>query len=155
MKIKKTGLVPMRGFTLIELLVVIAIMGILASLMLTSLGKSRDKAKGAAIREELTTMRTSAELYRSKHGDFTTGDCGDTNTGMWEDEDINRVVMAIKSNAVGGEVICLSDGGNWALSTVSPDSPNNIICIDSSTRILEGGNGAGDNGHGEGVTCQP
>ncbi|NBV21515.1 MAG: type II secretion system protein [Proteobacteria bacterium] len=51
------------GFTLIELLVVIAIIGVLMSLMFTSLGQSKERARETACMNNLRQIGTAAKLY--------------------------------------------------------------------------------------------
>lgn len=53
-----------KGFTLVELLVVIAIIGLLASVVVVSVGAAREKARDATRLSDMDSIRTAVELYR-------------------------------------------------------------------------------------------
>ena len=62
-----------KGFTLIELLVVIAVIGMLASIVLVSLGPARAKARDARRIADVRQMSTALEVEASDNPEAVTG----------------------------------------------------------------------------------
>jgi type II secretion system protein G len=58
------------GFTLIELLVVVAIIGVLASSVLTSVQKVRERANDTQKISSLKNIATALEVYRLNYGQY-------------------------------------------------------------------------------------
>lgn len=89
-KIRKTKL----GFTLIELLVVISIIGILSSVILTSLKNAKVKAKNTKFVQELKSLQNAMALYISQYRNLPGTYGGD----YYNNASLNTALNALVTN---------------------------------------------------------
>ncbi len=119
-----------KGFTLIELLVVVAIIGILASVVLTSLNTARNKGKAASVQASVSSARAQAELGVDSAGTYVDGLCTSAATGG-----LSTLVTAA-TNAGGTVSTCAQNTASgtrptaWGWAITLPAGGN--FCVDST-----------------------
>ncbi len=125
-----------RGFTLIELLVVIAIIGILSSIVLSSVGRARTNAYDAKVKAQLSNLRSAAEVYYSSNYNYgaATNSCA---AGMFIDEASGLAKLSTSINYPVGEntIVCNSSGTAYAVSD-NLNTGNGYWCVDSNGKSV-------------------
>lgn len=124
----------LTGFTLIELLVVIAVIGMLASIVLVSLGPVRAKARDARRQADIRQISTAMELeFNQQNGTYTVlaFDAG----GRLTSTVIGTAINPIPTDPGGGaDTVCpvttageMAAGGYCGVANASPN--NNKYCV--------------------------
>ena len=85
-----------QGFTLIELLVVIAIIGILSSVILSSLNSARKKSRDAQRLSAMVQMQTALEFYYDKFGRYPDSDFA--GCGGWDSSGNGTFITPLVTN---------------------------------------------------------
>lgn len=83
-----------RGFTLMELLVVVSIIGMISSVLLTSVSSARNKGADAAIKANLANSRAEAEIFYDSNTSYDAV-CATTGTARIGDS-VNAAEQAYK-----------------------------------------------------------
>jgi prepilin-type N-terminal cleavage/methylation domain-containing protein len=122
-----------KGFTLIELLVVIAIIGLLAAVVLASVGTARNKGVDAAVKSNLDNARAAAELYASNNSNSYANVCS---VGSSASPAGIATIVGGAATTTGSTVTAYSNGttGSTAIETApSGSTPAGTVCADGAS----------------------
>lgn len=121
-----------KGFTLVELLVVIAIIGILASIVISSVSETRKSAKDVVIKNYLLEAVNKAEIYADNNSGSYLGACNNI-PEIAAGGVLNQAIIDS-----GGALSCGDDVLGFCFSSAL--NRGGSACIDHYRELLQGFN---------------
>ncbi|HSW90806.1 MAG TPA: prepilin-type N-terminal cleavage/methylation domain-containing protein [Candidatus Saccharimonadales bacterium] len=121
------------GFTIVELLIVIVIITILAAITIISYNGIQNRAKDAALNDQIQKLQNAVELYNTANGSYPKsanwGQMGlADSTGVWPVQNMAQygvtAQLLVSPYDTSGEANSIQEQGNW---TTSSRSLNGII----------------------------
>jgi general secretion pathway protein G len=100
------------GFTLVELLIVIIIIGILAGMLLLSVGSATDKAEATKIVNAIRNYKSATLMYYADNGNWP------TNIGDWTDS-LDMYVDRSMDKASFSKISIVSVSNRWLIGLTS------------------------------------
>lgn len=126
-----------KGFTLIELLIAISIIGILASIVMVSIGNTRERAVIASYKSTLDSLNAAISLccdnstITAYNGNGLTETCADATNSLWP---ANAVLF---TPTVTIDFNC--SGGTYTVSVDPTDADMPGTACDGVTKLEETG----------------
>jgi type II secretion system protein G len=137
-----------KGFTLIELLVVVAIIGILATVVLSSLSSARERARDAKRLTGIKTIQTALEMYANDNNGRYPAGWHSSHTGSWSNLEtaLETTLPVDPLNTSDSTSVTAAREGNYVYTYESQN--NSLWCNGRAYQLvfnLERKNGDGDN----------
>ncbi len=124
-----------KGFTLIELLVVVSIIGLLASIVVVSLGGARSQGRDAKRQADLRQIQTAQELCYNDRTGCGSATANDYHSADWAPNAAANVICGVTALAAGRPLVgaylnvAPTDPGSFEYRCFSGATPSGAFCV--------------------------
>jgi general secretion pathway protein G len=120
-----------RAFTLVEILVVVVLLGILAAVVIATVGNSTTSAKASALGTDLQLLRNFIMVYKSQHLEVAPGyPNGDTTAAPTEQAFVEQATMSSNNSGQTAAVGTLGFGRGPYMQKMPVNPFNNLSTVE-------------------------